>query len=1026
MNFCGHFDYFCLHNLLLKGSALITLLQGLNLHKSPSVFFLNEDNGKTFAFKNKELESRLRAIEPTAFYVFNNQPLILFFDLSENFNSEREKEIHKKVWSFDQSPIIFIVKANEIKIFNAFSYNKKKEQLEEIKNVPNDIFSFWNLQSGNTWRWLQAEYYENKNIQKKRVNQKLFENIRAVREGLLEASTKIDEDDANILILRLIFIRYLIDRDVKLNKDFITGNTILEKRQSFIQLIEQPKKLNECFEWLNEKFNGVLFKNIKVQLSKDIAIKLAKVFDGERPEKGSLFYDTELFFEIFDFSIIPIELISGIYEALLDEETRKLHSAVYTPLFLVEYILSKTIDKHFEQKQNKNNSECKVFDPSVGSGIFLVQAFRRMVDREIELFGKVSKTRLKEIAKNNLFGIDINKQALKVTCFSIYIAMLDYQDPATITDNFKFPELIDTNLFEADFFNTNAEYNNIIKNKGLDFILGNPPWKSSKGEYHLDWLKSNNKVTGRFEIAQSFLLRSKDFMQEKTISSLIVTSTIFYNISSTTKSFKREFLTKYCIKSFFDLSPVRRMVFEEKDNPCAIVTYQISDNGKHLTNTIDHISVKSNLFLKYFKQLVIEKFDQKTIAQIHFIENDWMFKVALYGNVLDFKLLKKLVGFANPLKNQIDNIVLFKGGGIHKGTKENYKPFNEVLNRVIIENSEIDKYFSQSVLNNRIKKEDIYIKSGREIGMFVGKQILIKEQAKNESEIVISLTDKEYVFRSGVFTLSSKDNPSRIRLFYAYLISKLYEYYIYLTAGSWGTSTRPQIRLDEEYLSFPFFEPSETDTKILLELISKFLKPYEDYYKKFNLGEPQKNDEAFDSINSVIESIYQIVEYEKDLISYVLDISRYQFQESKIEKVIRKVHTDNSVFQSYADVFIEQFKDLYKDEYLQIEVYALDYFIAMNFVFKKQKPKQTIIFNNSETLEKEIFKALSSNLTIAKVSEKIFVQKDIKGFEENSFYIIKPNEYKCWHRAMAWYDVAEIRKTIEEAEIDYLKNSFNE
>lgn len=310
--------------------------------------------------------------------------------------------------------------------------------------------------------------------------------------------------------------------------------------------------------------------------------------------------------------------------------------------------------------------------------------------------------------------------------------------------------------------------------------------------------------------------------------------------------------------------------------------------------------------------------------------------------------------------------------------------------------------------------------------MFVGKQILIKEQAKNESEIVVSLTDKEYVFRSGVFTISSKDNPSRICLFYSYLISRLYEYYIYLIAGSWGTSTRPQIRLDEEYLSFPFLEPSETDTKLLLELINNLVKPYQGFYRKFNLGEPQIDDTVFKSINSVIESIYQIRDYQKDLISYVLDISRYQFQENKIEKVIRKIHTDNSVLESYADVFIEQLKDLYKDEYLQIEIYALDYFIAMNFVFKKEKPKQKVVFNQTETTEKEVFKALSNNLTIAKVSEKIFVQKDIKGFEENSFYIIKPNEYKCWHRAMAWYDVAEIKKTIEDAEIDYLKDSFND
>ena len=178
--------------------------------------------------------------------------------------------------------------------------------------------------------------------------------------------------------------------------------------------------------------------------------------------------------------------------------------------------------------------------------------------------------------------------------------------------------------------------------------------------------------------------------------------------------------------------------------------------------------------------------------------------------------------------------------------------------------------------------------------------------------------------------------------------------------------------------------------------------------------------------NDIIEKNYSVNNYEKDLISYVLDISRYQFQESKIQNITRKVHKDNSVLESYVNVFIQEFKDLYKDEYMQVEVYALDYFIAMNFVFKSEKPKERIVFNQTETTEKAIFKAISKNLTVTKISEDLFVQKDIKGFEDDSFYIIKPNEYKCWHRAMAWYDVAEIKSTIEEAEIEYLNVNLGE
>src|SRR5690606_5847179 len=59
-------------------------------------------------------------------------------------------------------------------------------------------------------------------------------------------------------------------------------------------------------------------------------------------------------------------------------------------------------------------------------------------------------------------------------------------------------------------------------------------------------------------------------------------------------------------------------------------------------NIVKHQSIKSNIFLKNFKILVIEKFDKKEILQKYFLDNDWMFKVVLYGNTLDFHLLNSL------------------------------------------------------------------------------------------------------------------------------------------------------------------------------------------------------------------------------------------------------------------------------------------------------------------------------------------------------------------------------------------------
>jgi len=1010
--------------------GLESLLEGLNLLSNEAVFFRNEEDGTPFSFPSKETKKKLDIIKPTAYYVFNSQPYVLFFDLSENVDVNRENEIHKQVWSFDQSPVVFIIKDNSLEIFNAFSYDKKLSRLQEIKlkegEKVNNLFSFWNLQSGGTWNWLQANYYVDK-IQEKRVNQKLFENIQLVRESLTDKNinNSIEEEDANILILRLIFIRYLIDRNVKLDEEYITGTSILEKRKSFSDLIEKPKKLSLFFGWLNDKFNGVLFKDTKIQLSKSHSEALALVFNGEKPEKGSLFEGGDFYFEIFDFSIIPVEVISGIYEALIDEETRILHSAVYTPSFLVEYILTNTVDKHFLLKEHKKSTECSIFDPSVGSGIFLVQAYRRMVDREIDMSPekKISKVRLREIAQNNLFGIDINAQALKVTCFSIYIAMLDYIDPKSILPKFHFPDLIEKNLFEVDFFNTRHIYNDIIRSKQIDFILGNPPWKKNKSVAHLNWINSSNiyskKVTGAIEIAQSFLLRTRELMQPQTVVSLIVTSTIFYNVSTTTREFKGVFLKQFCISNFFDLSAVKQSLFEQQESPASIVFYQLAKGENYLTNIVQHQSLKANLFLKYYKTLVVEKYDQKRILQRHFIENDWMFKVALYGNTLDFQLIKRIEEIEYQIKDIIDDKIVFKGAGIERG-KDN-KPYPNLIGLPIVENSDIVEYYTNIDTNKTLKKEDVNLRRGKTIEIFKGNKILLKEQSKDWYKPVISYTDSDCVFRKGAFAITSKDD-SVIKLLYSYLISDLYSYFLFNISCAWGIGTRPAIRFDEEYLAFPFKKPSDETKEKLVSLANDFLRPFETHYSSFNLEEPRKIESISKQINAIVEKQYKIKDYEKDLINYVSEVSRLQFQESKLSRIVRKVHNDHDVLEDYADVFLKEFSKIYQDEFLQVLVYPLNHFIAMNFVFSNVKPQKKISILNTISDEQKVFGLLADSLPISEISRDLYIQKDIKGFEENSFYIIKPNEYKSWHRAMAWYDVAEIKEAIQSSELERLNH----
>lgn len=961
---------------------------------------------------SNEIRESLTIIQPDAVYHFNKQPFILFFDFTKLENKKRESTIHRQVWCFDKAPVMFLIFDDEVKIYNAFHYQKQYDSLErlDISNYE-EQFSFWNLQSGNTWRWLQDTFY-NRNTKKYRVDQRLFDNIKKTRKKLTEdIKPGLEGKFANILILRLIFIRYLIDRNVKIDEQFITGNTLAERKDCLNKLIGNKEALNNFFLHLEDRFNGNLFEKQNTEIAQTHLQELSNMFSA---------YNNQLFlFDVFDFSIISVETISGIYESVIDPKKRKKNSAVYTPPFLVDYILSQTVDVFLDDK-----NECRILDPACGSGVFLVQAYRRMVEKNKDEKGKISDERLIALIKQNLFGIDKDPNALNVTAFSLYIALLDYKQPPEIKD-FKLPPLFNSNLFKADFLDLDedAPFNSVavFKNRQFDFILGNPPWGSKDDNKHLEYIKEHQVPVARNEISQTFLARSKDFANKHTQCALIVTSKAFYNLRA--KNFKKYFLNKFYIHQILDLSAVRRLIFPEKNNPAMIVFYYYAFGQNTEENIIRHLSIKQNIFLKYFNTLVIERQDQKEILQKHFINYEWLFKVALYGNTIDFHLLKRILDYKSSILKQINtNTSIIRGDGILPGTPKEYFLF--LKDMPIIENEQIKKFYTSVNTNQKLKSEDTFLESGRTLKLFDGHHILLKSQTENESDLVVSYIDTPSVFKHDVFGITTKTELDELKLLYGVMISSLYTYYQYMMSSAWGIATRPAIRLPE-YLSFPYREIK--DKEVFINLINQLI----DYYKtnylqgiKFNnISPPTK---LLNQINTIVNKAYKINNLEKDLIDYVLDVSRYQFQESKLHKLIRP--PDEDELKRYAEVFYNHFSPVYNDENerLQIDIYRMPYFIAMLFkIVPSPSTNEQIIIRHDET-EKAFFQLIAQSFSMYEESDRIFIQKDVKGFEEDFFYIIKPNEYKCWHRAIAHYDLAEFSEAIMKAEIKQANKQLND
>jgi hypothetical protein len=549
--------------------------------------------------------------------------------------------------------------------------------------------------------------------------------------------------------------------------------------------------------------------------------------------------------------------------------------------------------------------------------------------------------------------------------------------------------------------------------------------------------KQDDNIISDYQLAQSFIIRTKDFSNSNTKCSLIVTSKAIYNNNAA--NFRKYFLEKFYLHGCFDLSPVRRLIFEGADNPAMILQFQSANGLNTLENIVYHKSLKYNIYLKYFKSIVIQKNDNKTIKQRFFYENQWMFKVALYGGVLDFVFLKKLMEGRSSIDSVLkDKFSIESGNGIHKGTPKHY--YTELIGFPIIETENIQEYFTPVLVDTqRLVREDVYLERGRSIELFTGSKILFTRRPKKETFISVSLCNEDAVFRNSAYGIPLNNKKNVIYQLYSTLISNLFTYYQYLTTSNWGIYL-PEIN-KVEYLSFPYADINNVERAAIISLVNSFLQPFKHHYSKFNFGEPIKDDLVLKKINDIIDKVYNIKTYEKDLIDYVLNISRYQFQSEDKQKIVTdftfidETHyrNRNLVLTQYASVFIDEFKGVYDDEYLQIEIYPFDYFIAMNFVFLKEKPskKNKIILISENTNASEVLEKLANRLSISKItsssdpSKNIYIQRDIKGFEQDSFYIIKPSEYKCWHRAMAWYDVAEIKESIEKAELNHLKDDFD-
>ncbi|HQZ78784.1 MAG TPA: N-6 DNA methylase [Bacteroidia bacterium] len=411
------------------------------------------------------------------------------------------------------------------------------------------------------------------------------------------------------LLDRFLFILFAEDRLLvppNSVREIIKQWETLKELDSYEPLLNRFRKY---FEYLNTghegkhheifAYNGGLFAPDEILDSITIDDKI--LFTGTKKLSDYDFeseVDVNILGHIFEHSLTEIEEVQAELEGTAVEKTktkRKKDGVFYTPRYITKYIVENTVgelcrqkkeelnitDDEFAYRKRKDARETKlkklddyrtwlfqltICDPACGSGAFLNQALDFLIaehgyidELRAKLFGDAMALSDVEttILENNLFGVDINDEAIEIARLSLWLRTAQKGRKLNdLSKNIKCGNsLIDDPAVAGDkAFNWQQEFKSIFENGGFDIVIGNPPYtyRNAINEEEKKYFKETfNSTEGNFDLYKFFIEKIDSLTRNGSLSSFIVPNTFLS--AHTYRKLREILITEFEIKEFFDL-----------------------------------------------------------------------------------------------------------------------------------------------------------------------------------------------------------------------------------------------------------------------------------------------------------------------------------------------------------------------------------------------------------------------------------------------------------------------------------------
>jgi len=1005
---------------------------------STGVFFDNRDQ-LSGAKHSHTLRTAFDLLGLDGIFCAENAPLV-YFKKIKRFNSEEIANLHRKFWNHGGAPILVLLSDTEVHVYSAFilpdaaiSPDKRISALVETLDRTSALLREFlpAVESGEYFRRNKG-FFDTEN----RVDRQLLNNLEATRDNLLQNSN-VKPKVIDSLLCRLVFTCYLFDRGIigagYLKKIAPAGVGHLRGILAMRPRGKAKESLYLLFHKLGKDFNGDLFSDDLDLESRLVKASLIEPLD-------SFFHGTDVIsgqgaFWPYDFSAIPVEAISSIYERFL--HSARPDGAYYTPRALAELVIDIGLDGSAELLGKR------FLDPSCGSGIFLVAIFNRLAEEWKIKNPKARNDRrareLRDILCSSLHGVDINPTACRISAFSLYLAYLDQLSPRDIRElrdnGHRLPKLVrysnavakqrvEGNITCGDFFAEEEDYAT-----NVDLVVGNPPWGSLATEKTpaSRWCERNECSVPDKQIAAAFVMKAPKHVSGKGKICFVIPYGTLFNHGNTAVSFQRDLFAKHSVDRVLNLADYASFLFAEAKHPALVISYRRTP-PEDANRYIEYWVPKADWLVTRAALISIAPEDRSSLRlgdvmdDLRSEDAPQIWKRWYWATARDRRLLERLSLYSR-LRDRVRQIrdrapgkpwliaegwqPLGKRDDLGK-TKQLCLPSKRFIDA---ESSSIDLFLLPEDCRD-LDSQEILVRRSSDPLIFRAPHVLVSKGFSS-----IAFCDFDVSFRHALRGITGPPEDKALLMFLtAYLRSPIARYFLFHTSSNWGVS-RQEVHV-KELLRLPLPLPQETsDPEFSQSIVDKAANIIDEATSQArNFFGDRKGivAEASKAIDDLLYEYFDVQPNERTLIEDTLRVFIPSIKPSRNRRSIPTIEpSKKSERAAYISRLCSTLNAWSLGSSYEVRGEAfVSSRLGIGIVVLQKTSKESPVPENSADFDDVLVSLKRINEA---VSRKVGVFELIRGatvFDEDHCYIVKRLARRYWTETAALNDADEIAGSI--------------